>query len=57
LALILAVAEVAIITITITISTVAIAQEDRSGISELYPSATNGTEASSPLINETSFHG
>jgi hypothetical protein len=46
LALILPVAEVAIITITITIPTVAIAQEDRFG-SELYPSATNGTEASS----------
>jgi hypothetical protein len=44
LTLILPVAEVAIITIIITIPTVAIAQEDRFGISELYPSATNGTE-------------
>ena len=44
LTLILPVAEVAIITIIITIPTVAIAQEDRFGISELYPSATYGTE-------------
>jgi hypothetical protein len=44
LTLILPVAEVAIITIIITIPTVAIAQQDRFGISELYPSATNGTE-------------
>ena len=43
LTLILPVAELAIITIIITIPTVAIAQ-DRFGISELYPSATNGTE-------------
>lgn len=45
LTLILPAAEVAIIiTIIITIPTVAIAQQDRFGISELYPSATNGTE-------------
>jgi hypothetical protein len=44
LTLILPLADVAIITIIITIPTVAIAQHDRFGISELYPSATNGTE-------------
>ena len=45
LTLILPAAEVTIIiTIIITIPTVAIAQQDRFGISELYPSATNGTE-------------
>lgn len=45
LTLILPVAEIAIIiTIIITIPTVAIAQQDRFGISESYPSATNGTE-------------
>jgi hypothetical protein len=45
LILILPVAEVAIIiTILITLPTVAIAQQDRFGISELYPSAANGTE-------------
>ena len=45
LTLILPAAEVAIIiTIIITIPTVAIAQQDRFDISELYPSATNGTE-------------
>jgi hypothetical protein len=47
LTLILPVTEAAIIiTIIITIPTVAIAQEDRFGISELYPSASmelNGT--------------
>ena len=45
LILILPVAEVAIIiTILITVPTVAIVQQDRFGISELYPSASNGTE-------------
>lgn len=45
LTLILPAAEVAIIIIIIiTIPTVAIAQQDRFDISELYPSAINGTE-------------
>jgi hypothetical protein len=45
LTLILPVTEVAIIiTIIMAIPTVAIAQQDRFGISELYPSASNGTE-------------